>query len=167
MRVKVFLTAVVVVGCALVVLFAAGRKKVHTLHIKANFADVNGLRPGAPVELAGVEVGRVTGVRVNGEQPQNPVEVSMLLQTPYDVKLPSDAVVSIETAGLLGGTMAVIDIKGASGPVAADNATLKAVSAHEVTAVQVLNCLSSISEHKTCATPQAKSEVATPSGKGH
>src|SRR5712691_3261857 len=48
-------------------------------HVKALMADVNGLKPGAPVRVGGVEVGNVTKVEFAGVGGRGLVEVTMRL----------------------------------------------------------------------------------------
>lgn len=64
--------------------------------VSARFSNVGDLKPGAPVKLAGVTVGKVQSIRLAdyfGE-----VELAIV----RELQLPSDTVASIATAGLLG-----------------------------------------------------------------
>ncbi|MGB7290109.1 MAG: outer membrane lipid asymmetry maintenance protein MlaD [Candidatus Macondimonas sp.] len=67
--------------------------------ITARFDNVGSLRVRAPITLAGVRIGRVTGVDVNPETFQ--AEVKLAIDQRYD-KLPSDSSAAIQTAGILG-----------------------------------------------------------------
>jgi phospholipid/cholesterol/gamma-HCH transport system substrate-binding protein len=113
---KVILGLVVIAGLAVRVLFLHARLSAHNLELKAYFADAQGLRPGAPVTVAGVTVGSVTTVQAHPSAKQNPAEVVMFISTPYELKIPADSTVSLATAGVLGETYAEIDVKGTSGP---------------------------------------------------
>jgi phospholipid/cholesterol/gamma-HCH transport system substrate-binding protein len=62
----------------------------------AEFPSVGGLRPGASVEIAGVEVGRVETIGLADYQ----ARVVLLMNG--DVKLQDDAIASIKTKGLIG-----------------------------------------------------------------
>jgi phospholipid/cholesterol/gamma-HCH transport system substrate-binding protein len=66
------------------------------LEIHAEFDSVAGLKDGATVEIAGVQVGQVKKIGLNGER----AVVSFSL-TP-GVKLYGDAIASIKTRGLIG-----------------------------------------------------------------
>jgi phospholipid/cholesterol/gamma-HCH transport system substrate-binding protein len=66
-------------------------------NIYANFDNASGLKTGAAVEVAGVEVGRVTNIKVT---PQYQARVSMKLRT--GVKIHDDAIASIRTKGIIG-----------------------------------------------------------------
>lgn len=67
--------------------------------VTAAFDNIGGLKDGAAVNLAGVTVGRVTGIKVNQNTYQ--AVVSMRIDDKY--KLPEDSGASILTSGLLGG----------------------------------------------------------------
>lgn len=76
--------------------------------IKTVFADVAGLKEGAPVRLAGMEVGSVTGVELTGDR----VEVSMQVDRDHRSRITSNSVASLGSVSLLG--EAAIDITAAS-----------------------------------------------------
>src|SRR5205823_9908717 len=107
-----------VIGLAVlgIVLLTIPRLFGHKLRLKAYFNNAMALRPGAPVRLAGVDVGTVTSVRARPEVKDTPVEVVMGLNTPEELKVPNDSTVSLETAGVLGETFVEIDSHTASGP---------------------------------------------------
>jgi phospholipid/cholesterol/gamma-HCH transport system substrate-binding protein len=65
--------------------------------IMAGFDNVSGLKVGATIEIAGVNVGKVSGITL-GEQ--NLAEVTMLIN--QDIKVTADAIASIRTQGLIG-----------------------------------------------------------------
>ncbi len=64
--------------------------------IRADFSNAGGLKPGSPVELAGVPVGHVTAIHLDGTRAQ----VSLKLRDSVPVQ--NDAIASIQTKGLLG-----------------------------------------------------------------
>ena len=64
--------------------------------VHAVFSSVGGLRPGASVEIAGVEVGKVESISLKGYQ----ADVRMDVQK--GVKLQQDTIASIRTRGLIG-----------------------------------------------------------------
>jgi phospholipid/cholesterol/gamma-HCH transport system substrate-binding protein len=67
--------------------------------ITARFANAGSLKLRAPVSIAGVRVGRVTGVRFDKQSYEAVVE--MRIEPEYDT-LPSDTTASVLTQGLLG-----------------------------------------------------------------
>lgn len=64
--------------------------------VQAGFDSVSGLKSGAVVEIAGVEVGRVTDIALREYR----ALVTMLIQP--GVRLQEDAIVSVKTKGLIG-----------------------------------------------------------------
>ena len=64
--------------------------------VVAEFADIGGLKSGSTVEIAGVQVGRVTGIGLKDYQ----AEVRIRMNP--GVKLQEDSIASIKTKGLIG-----------------------------------------------------------------
>ena len=64
--------------------------------VYADFPSVGGLKSGAAVEIAGVSVGRVQSIGLKDYQAR------VTLRIDPDVKLQTDAIVSIKTKGLIG-----------------------------------------------------------------
>lgn len=67
--------------------------------VTAQFENIGGLKVGAPVSLAGVRVGRVTGIQIDKDTFQAIVTIQLANSYNY---LPDDSNASIYTAGLLG-----------------------------------------------------------------
>jgi phospholipid/cholesterol/gamma-HCH transport system substrate-binding protein len=67
--------------------------------ISARFTNVGDQRTGAPVSMAGVKVGRVSGVAFDSKDYR--AVVSMVIDNQYS-QIPDDTWANIETAGLLG-----------------------------------------------------------------
>ncbi len=65
-------------------------------NVFASFDSVTGLKVGAKVEIAGVEVGKVSGIKLDVDQAV--VEMDIL----NDVKISDDSIVSIRTQGIIG-----------------------------------------------------------------
>ena len=68
----------------------------HLYTIEAEFDSVSGLKPGATVEIAGVEVGRVKAITLKEDRGV------VTLSIRNDVKLFSDTIASIKTRGIIG-----------------------------------------------------------------
>ena len=68
--------------------------------VTAKFDNIGDLKVGAPVSMAGVDVGRVTHIELDTKQYK--AVVSMQLNSKYN-QIPSDSDASIYTQGLLGG----------------------------------------------------------------
>src|SRR5580704_4433131 len=101
-----------------------------TLH--SYFDNAGGLREGAPVRLAGVDIGNVTRVFVVNGKPLTPVEVTMKVNTKYSFNLRKDSNAVLSTAGILGETYVDIDSSTAKGPEVTDGDTLEAHGQPEI-----------------------------------
>src|SRR5262245_9376205 len=64
--------------------------------VYATFANVAGLRVGSPVEIAGVDVGRVADIHLKNYQ------AVVAFRIDEEVQLPEDSIASIRTKGLIG-----------------------------------------------------------------
>ena len=64
--------------------------------VYADFSNASGLTPGATVEMAGVRIGRISAIDLNGAR----AKVALSLRK--DVRLQDDVIASIQTKGLLG-----------------------------------------------------------------
>ena len=94
--------------------------------LRSYFDNAAGLREGAPVRLAGVDIGNVTKVEIVQGKPATPVEVTMKVNTKYLFNLRKDSVTLMSTAGILGETFVDVDSSSAKGLEAADGDTLAA-----------------------------------------
>jgi phospholipid/cholesterol/gamma-HCH transport system substrate-binding protein len=79
----------------------------YTIH--ADFTEVGGLQEGATVRLAGVQIGRVTGVHLPG-QPGGRVRVDLTITKSYADRIRRDSTARIETQGLLGDKIVEITV---------------------------------------------------------
>jgi phospholipid/cholesterol/gamma-HCH transport system substrate-binding protein len=105
------------VTLAVLIFFMSGTGGWFTrkITLRSYFDNAGGLREGAPVRLAGVDIGNVTGVRVINGQPATPVEVTMKVNTKYSFSLRKDSITVMSTAGILGETFVDIDSATAKG----------------------------------------------------
>ena len=94
--------------------------------LKSYFDNAEGLRPGAPVRLNGVDIGNVVHIVIvpDRDKQVTPVEVVMKVSTKYGFNLRKDTKTSLETAGVLGETFMDMDSAQAIGPPAQDGDTL-------------------------------------------
>ena len=113
---KSILVLMVVIGLAAIGSLLVGRARFHRRELKSCFNDVQGLRSGAAVRIAGVEVGSVRIVRADPQNKNCPAEIEMQLATSYELRIPKYALAEIDTEGLLGGSFVNIDVTQASGP---------------------------------------------------
>jgi phospholipid/cholesterol/gamma-HCH transport system substrate-binding protein len=113
---KSILVPIVVIGLAAIGSLFINPFRYHRLQIKSCFNNVQALRKGALVRLAGVDIGTVRRVRADPQRKDCPVEVEMALTTAYEITIPKDSIAGIETAGVLGESFVSIDTSQASGP---------------------------------------------------
>jgi phospholipid/cholesterol/gamma-HCH transport system substrate-binding protein len=117
-QLRVGLTVLVAsVTLAVLIFFMSGTGGWFTrkITLRSYFDNAGGLREGAPVRLAGVDIGNVTSVRVINGQPATPVEVTMKVNTKYSFSLRKDSITVMSTAGILGETFVDIDSATAKG----------------------------------------------------
>ena len=67
-----------------------------TYEVSAKFTSATGLRSGAAVEMAGVKVGRVSEISLDGE------DAKITLRIDEKIQLSRDSIASIRTKGVLG-----------------------------------------------------------------
>ena len=68
--------------------------------VTAKFDNIGDLKPGSPVTMAGVRIGRVESIRFDPKDYK--AAVSLRIEKQYS-QIPEDSDASIQTAGLLGG----------------------------------------------------------------
>jgi phospholipid/cholesterol/gamma-HCH transport system substrate-binding protein len=83
----------------------------YTIH--ADFTEVGGLVEGATVRLAGVQIGRVTGVNLP-PRPGGKVRVDLTIARRFSDRIRKNSVARIETQGLLGDKIVEITVGDAS-----------------------------------------------------
>lgn len=126
-QLKVGITVLIAfIALAAMIFMIGGTSGLFTSKIilRSYFDNASGLRVGSPVRLQGVDIGNVVGMRVLPNKPLTPVEVRMKVNTRYLTSLRTDAVTSLETAGVLGETFVEIDSAQAHGPPVQSGAVL-------------------------------------------
>lgn len=128
-QLKVGLTVLVASITLAVLIFlmsGTGGLLTRKIIVKSYFDNAGGLREGAPVRLAGVDIGNVTRIRVvsDPDKKLTPVEVTMKVSTQYRENLRADSLTSLSTAGVLGETYIDIDSSLAKGPEVRNGAVL-------------------------------------------
>ena len=91
----------------------------NTYSLFARFTTVSGLRVGSPVNMLGIEVGRVG--RLTMDQKDQKAVVEIRIQK--DIKVYDDAIASIKTEGLIGDMFLSID-PGGSGKLLGPGGTI-------------------------------------------
>ena len=96
------------------------------VRVHAYFADAEGLKAGASVNLDGVPVGEVRRVQIVTDPAHRlvPVLVIMRLNPKFHSSLRTDMKATLSTVGVLGDTVVNLSSVNASGPLVADGAEL-------------------------------------------
>lgn len=85
-------------------LFDRGR----TYEIRAEFYNVSGVKEGATVQVAGVVVGEVSGIKLNDDQ-----LAELTLKLDRTLKVPTDSIASVKSQGIIGDKFIQITLGGA------------------------------------------------------
>ena len=120
------LIASVILAVLIFLMSGTGGWFTRKITLRSYFDNAQGLREGAPVRLAGVDIGNVKAVRIVQGKALTPVEVTMKVNTKYSFNLRKDSVTLMSTAGILGETFVDVDSTNAKGPEANDGDTLTA-----------------------------------------
>ena len=100
-RVEMLVGIFVLVGLAALAFLSIKLGKLEVIgntgyNIQAEFSNIGGLKMGATVEIAGVEVGRVTTITLKDYQ------ALVVMRMKQNVKISDDSIASIKTKGLIG-----------------------------------------------------------------
>ena len=90
----------------------------HKVIVHSFFANSEGVKVGAAVNLEGVAIGEVSGVRLSKDPARKltPVEVTMKLNPHFQDRLHTDTTASLETTGVIGDTILELNSELAHGP---------------------------------------------------
>ena len=95
------LTLIALVLLVGVVFRVKGRAFSSAKRIEVQFKDVNGMRPGAGVQMMGLKVGQVEEITPVINQQKSYVKVKFVITEP-DIEIPPASVFSIQQSGLIG-----------------------------------------------------------------
>jgi phospholipid/cholesterol/gamma-HCH transport system substrate-binding protein len=132
---KVGITVIVAsVTLAFLIFLMSGTKDLFSTKITllTYFDNAEGLRSGQPVDLQGVPVGNVTAVRIVGDHPQAPVQVTMKITKRYQTLIRKDTTATVKTAGVLGESFIDLDSKAAKKPAVANGDELPSTNAPDL-----------------------------------
>jgi phospholipid/cholesterol/gamma-HCH transport system substrate-binding protein len=126
-QLKVGITVLVASIVLMILIFLmnqSGGVFTRKITVRSYFDNASGLVSGAPVRFQGVDVGKVSVIKIVPTKQLTPVEVDMKIVSKYREAIRKDSVTSLETAGVLGSTYVEIDSAQSKGPVAQDGDTL-------------------------------------------
>src|SRR3990170_3372825 len=110
LRVGVFVLVALAVFLGMVYALGARARLFEARYtVHADFGEVGGLTEGATVRLAGVQIGRVTGVHLPGA-PGGKVRVDLNIAKRFADRVRRDSIARIETQGLLGDKIVEITV---------------------------------------------------------
>lgn len=107
--------AFVAVGLLLfmMVIFMLGSEKKlfdRQYHLISHFSNISGIRVGAPVQLAGINVGTVSRIDFDPAIDRKDVKLTLSISRSYQDRIREDSVASIVTQGLLGDKMLLVTV---------------------------------------------------------
>lgn len=116
---------------AVLVFLMSGSAGIFTtkLTLYAYFDNAEGLLVGAPVNLHGVAIGNVKGIKVVPGRKLDPVQVAMKVNTKYQFLLRRDSTATIKTQGVLGQSFVDLESKSAVGEQVRNEDTLPSLNA--------------------------------------
>src|SRR5262245_44932965 len=124
LRVGLFVMAALVAFVAVIYVLGARARLFEARYtIHADFTEVGGLREGATVRLAGVQIGRVSDVHLP-PHPGGKVRVDLTIGRQFSDRIRKDSVARIETQGLLGDRIIEISVGSAGAPPVAPGEVL-------------------------------------------
>ncbi len=101
--------------------------------LQANFHDIAGLRTGAAVRLAGLDVGLVTSITFPNDLQDRQVYVRLKVAERFQERIREDTVATIEGQGLLGDKFVSLGLGSPSVPALQDGDLLESVDPVELT----------------------------------
>src|SRR5215469_12065651 len=118
-RLGIFVALAVVAGVVIIEMLGGPEHFMRGYRLYARFNNVQELKVGDRVKMAGVEVGRVEKIELKEEK----ARVTMKMKTGAEVK--TDSTATIKFAGLMGQNFVSLDFGSLSSPKATDGTTLQ------------------------------------------
>jgi len=96
------LVVLLVMAAAVFILGGSTNMLEPRYRLNASFTDISGLRDGAVVRLAGIDVGEVTNVRFPDDNAEKRIFIQLNIMEKYQERIRKDSQASIQTEGVLG-----------------------------------------------------------------
>lgn len=133
-RVGIFVMLGIVLLAAIVFLLGGERGVFASYNeYTASFETIDGLKPGSPVRLAGVEVGTVEEVRFYDDPGEKRVQVRFQVLARYADRIRADSKASVGSRGVLGDKAIDVTLGSADQPVVEPGGELLAASGSDFT----------------------------------
>jgi phospholipid/cholesterol/gamma-HCH transport system substrate-binding protein len=110
---------------------------------QVSFNDVQGLRPGSPIRMGGLDIGTVSKVAYSPDEKDNKIHVTVSIVEDEARRIKTDSVASIEGKGLLGDKMIAVTIGSDKAQSLPAGSTIKSKEAEDLS--QMMSKLGSIS----------------------
>jgi phospholipid/cholesterol/gamma-HCH transport system substrate-binding protein len=107
------------------------------------FADVQGLRPGSPVRMGGLDIGTVSKVNYGEDQKDYKIHVTLSIIEAQARRIKTDSIASIEGKGLLGDKMITVTIGSPNATSLPTGSSIRSKEAEDLS--QMVSKLGSIS----------------------
>jgi phospholipid/cholesterol/gamma-HCH transport system substrate-binding protein len=130
-RIGIFFTLAFIAGVLVLQLVGMKSLFLKGYHLRADFNEIQELKTGDPVRLAGVQIGKVEKIQLtNGA-------VEVLLNVKKEAGIKTDSKASVQFTGLMGQNFVSLNFGSPSAPPAADGALLAAEEQPDLNALMV------------------------------
>jgi phospholipid/cholesterol/gamma-HCH transport system substrate-binding protein len=119
-RLGIFVALAVVATVVIIEMLGGPEHFMRGYHLWALFDNVQELKVGDRVKMAGVEVGRVEKIQLEGEK------AKVIMKMKHNVEVHTDSTATIKFTGLMGQNFVSLDFGTEGAPLALDNARLNA-----------------------------------------
>lgn len=115
------------IGVGVFLLGGSSKMFAHQYQLHTTFLDVKGLKTGAVVRLAGIDIGEVSRVNFSADQGSKNIEVELTIRREYQPRLRGDSTASISQIGVLGDMYISLSVGSPDKEVLADEDSIASV----------------------------------------
>lgn len=133
LKVGIFVTLFLAVIAVSVFILGGGMDMFadeYQLHTK--FTDVKGLKSGAIVRLAGIDIGQVANVEFSADPGSKDIEVTLTVRSTYQPRIREDSVATISQVGVLGDMYITLTVGSADKAVLEDGASIQSAQSPDL-----------------------------------
>jgi len=118
-RLGIFVALAVVAAVVIIEMLGGPEHFMRGYHLSTLFANVQELKVGDRVKMAGVEVGRVEKILLEGEKAR------VIMKMKRNAQVRTDSIATVKFTGLMGQNFVSLDFGSTGAPLATDNAQLE------------------------------------------